>query len=56
MTPTNAQFNGEFNDIRLNIQIKAKIAEENKQKRHLQVKICLNCTKFHNFKTETSLN
>ena len=24
MTPTNAEFNGEFNDIRLNIQIEAE--------------------------------
>ena len=25
MTPTNAELNGEFNEIRLNIQIEAKI-------------------------------
>ena len=46
MTPTNAEINGEFNDIRFNIQIKAKIAKENKQKRHLQEKICPNYKNF----------
>ena len=47
MTPTDAELNGEFNEIRLKIQIEAKISEEKKQKRHLQEKICLNYTKFH---------
>ena len=56
MTLTNAELNGQFNDIRLKIQIEAKIPEENKQKRHLEGKICLNYTKFHNFTTESSLN
>ena len=56
MTLTNAELNGEFNDIRLNIQIEAKIAEEKKQKRYLQEKICLNYTKLHDFTRENSLN
>ena len=41
MTPTNAEFNREFNDIRLKIQIEAKTLEEKKQKAHLEEKICL---------------
>ena len=32
MTPTNAQFNGELNDIRLKMQIEMKIGE-NKERR-----------------------
>ena len=56
MTPTNAEFNREFNDIRLKIQIEAKISEEKKQKAHLEEKICLNYTKFHNLTRENSLN
>ena len=56
MTPTYAEFNREFNDIRLKIQIKAKISEEKKQKAHLEEKICLNYTKFHNLTRENSLN
>ena len=36
MTPTNAELNGEFNDIRLKIQIEPKISEKKKQKTHLQ--------------------
>ena len=56
MTPTNAELNGEFNDIRLKFEIEAKISEETKQKRHLQEKICLNYTKFSNFTRENSLN
>ena len=55
MTPTNAEFNREFNDIRLKIQIEAKISEEKKQKAHLEEKICLNYTKFHNLTRENSL-
>ena len=43
MTVGNAKFNGEFNDIRLKIQI----GEKKKQKRHLEEKICLNYKKFH---------
>ena len=39
MRPTNAEFNGEFNHIRLNIQIEARIAKEKKQKAHLQQEI-----------------
>ena len=41
MTPTNAEFNGEFNDMPLKIHVEAKIAEKNKKKRHLEGKICL---------------
>ena len=41
--------NGEFNEIRLTILIEAKISEENKQKAHLEEKICLNYTKMHKF-------
>ena len=52
MTPTNAELNGEFNEIRLNIQIEPKIPEEKKQKRHCEEKICFNHTKFHNFTRE----
>ena len=39
MTPTNAEFNGEFNDMPLKIQIEAKIGEKDKEKRHLEEKI-----------------
>ena len=46
MTPTNAEFNREFNDIRLKIQIEAKISEEKKQKRHFEEKICPNYKNF----------
>ena len=28
MTPTNAEFNGEFNNMRLKIHVEAKIAEK----------------------------
>ena len=56
MTPTNAELNAQFNEIRLKIQIEAKISEEKKQKRYLQEKICLNYTKFSNFTRENSLN
>ena len=56
VTSTKAELNGELNGIWLNIQIEAKIAKENKQKRHLGVKICLNHTKFHNFTRYNSLN
>ena len=56
MTSTNAEFNGEFNDIPLKIQLETKITEHNKQKAHLEEKICLNYTKFHNFTRATSLN
>ena len=56
MTPTNAELNGEFNDMPLKIHIEVKTAEQKKQKRHLQEKICLNHTKFSNFTRENSLN
>ena len=56
ITPTNAKFNGKFNDMPLKIHVEAKIAEKNKQKRHLEGKICLNYRKFHNFRRENSLN
>ena len=56
MIPINVELNGEFNDIRLKIQIEVKIAEQKKQKGHLQEKICLNHTKFHNFTRENLLN
>ena len=52
MTPTNAELNGEFNDIRLKIQIEAKILEEKKQEADLEEKICLNYTKCDNFTRE----
>ena len=39
MTPTNAELSGEFNDIRLKFQLEPKIAEENKQRPHLEEKI-----------------
>ena len=54
MIPTNAEFNGEFNDMPLKIYCEAKIAQKNKKKRHLERKICLNYTKFHNFTRENS--
>ena len=56
MTPTNAELNGEFNDIGLKIEIEAKIPEEKKDKRHLEEKISLNYTKMRNFRKENSLN
>ena len=56
MTPTNAEFNGEFNDMPLKIYCEAKIAEKNKKKRHLEVKIRLKYTKFHNLSGENSFN
>ena len=56
MTSTNAQFSSEFNEIRLNIEIEAKIGEKGKQEAHLEGKICLNYKKFHNFTRESSLN
>ena len=39
MTPTNAELNGELNDIRLKFEIEPKIAEETKQRAHLEEKI-----------------
>ena len=56
MTSTNVQFYGEFNEIRLKIEIETKIGEKNKQTPHLEEKICLNYKKFHNFTKENSLN
>ena len=56
MTPTNAEFYGEFDELRLKIEIERKIAKEKKQRRHLQVKICRNYRKFDNFTRENSLN
>ena len=56
MTPTNAEFNGEFNHIRLRIQIETRMSDEKKQKTRLQEKICLTHTKFSNFIRENSLN
>ena len=56
MTPTNAVFNGKFNDMPLKVHVEAKIAEKQKTKRHFEGKICLNYTKFHNFTRENSLN
>ena len=56
MTEENAKFNGEFIHVCLKIEIKAKIGEKKKQTRHLEAKISLNYTKFHNFKRENSLN
>ena len=56
MTPTNAELNGEYNDIRLKTQTKAKISEEKKQKRYLHERICLYYRKFDNFRKENSLN
>ena len=32
MTPTNAEFNGEFNDMPLKIHVEAKIAEKKQKK------------------------
>ena len=52
MTPKNAELNSEFNEIGLKIEIEAKISEEKKQKRHLEVKICLNHTKLDNLSKE----
>ena len=49
MTPTKAEFNGEFNGIRLNIQIEGKIAEKKKQKAHLEENICANYKKISQF-------
>ena len=46
----------EFNEIRLKIQIEAKIGEKNKEIRHLEDKICKNYKKFDNFTRENSLN
>ena len=56
MTSTNAEFNGQSNDIRLKIAIEAKISEEKKQKRHLQEKIYFYYRKFHNFTRKNSIN
>ena len=57
MTSTNAEFNGQSNDIRLKIQIEAKIAEEKKQKHnYFEEKICFYYRKFHNFTRKNSLN
>ena len=56
MTLTNAELNGEFNELGLNIQVEAKTSEEHKQKGHLREKICLYYTKFDNFTRENSLN
>ena len=36
MTPTNAKLNGEYNDIRLKIQIETRMSEKKRQKTHLQ--------------------
>ena len=56
MTPTNAELNGEYNEIRLKIEIEMKIAQENRQSAYLEGKICLNYKKFHNFTRENLLN
>ena len=56
ITSTNAELNDKLNEIRFKIQIEGKISQQNKQKTRLQEKICVNSTKFHNFKTENSLN
>ena len=54
ITSTNAEFNGEFNDRLLKIQIEGKMAEEKKQKRHFQQKIKKNYKKFHKRKLTQS--
>ena len=36
MTPTNAQFNGELNDVRLKMQIEVKIGENKEGRRTLE--------------------
>ena len=41
MTPTNAEFNGEFKEIPLKIEIELKITGENKQTAHLEGKFLL---------------
>ena len=46
--PTNAEHNGEFNEIRFNIQIKPKIGEQKKQKGYMQEKIRLKDKSFRN--------
>ena len=56
MTPKNAQFSGQFNEIPLKIHTEAKIAEEKKQKRHFLAKISKNYRKFSNFTRENSRN
>ena len=56
VTGRNAKFNDELNDIRLKIQIEAKIREKRKQKTHLEEKISKNYKKFDNLTTENSLN
>ena len=56
MTPTNAELNGEFKELGLNIQVEAKTSEDQKQNGHFQEKICLYYTKFDNFTRENSLN
>ena len=56
MTPTNAELNGEFNDIRLKFEIEPKIAQEKKQKAQFEEKICLYYRKFDNFRRKNSLN
>ena len=56
MTRRNGKFNGQFNDIRLKIQIEAKIADENKQETYFKDKICLNDKKFDNLSRENLLN
>ena len=56
ITGRNAELNGEFNDIRLKIEIEAKIGEKKKKTRQLEEKICLNYEKFSNFTRENSLN
>ena len=56
ITSTKAEFNGEFNEIPLKIEIETKITEENKQTAHFEGNICPNYTKSHNFTRENSLN
>ena len=50
------EFNGEFNQIQLRIEIEAKIGEKTKENRHLEDKIQKSYKKFDNFWIENSLN
>ena len=40
MISANAEFNGEFNEIPLKIQIEVKTGDKKEKKRHLKRKIC----------------
>ena len=52
-TSANEEFNDEFNEIRLTIEIEVKMGEE---EQHLKAKICKIWKKFHNFRRENSVN